>query len=520
MNDFVAKFCVVNFHLIHFIIRPFYALIYRNKPRDIPSIKNPLLKLSATMLARKIRNHELSSQTVVEAYIERIKEVDPFINAVIEERFEAALNEAKTCDEKLKNEEIIALDLEKEKPLYGVPVTIKESLSVKGMSITGGCIKRKNFKAEEDGDAVKLIKNAGAIVLLVSNTSELCTAINSYNHLFGQTKNPYNRTRTSGGSSGGEGALITAGASVLGFGSDVVGSIRIPALWNGIFGHKPTPGIIPVKGHYPTMDDELFQNFLVLGPLARYAEDLQLAMKVFTSRLEKPLCFDEPLNLKNLRVFYVDNFDSFCNTRSTSSDIKETIHKALSFFAKNGAYVEHLSQEWVADIFNMELSAFGELDIPELLVDPKNPEGKRRPFLEFAKSVVRLSDYTPSLTLVRIVIEIHGGITRSGIEKYKKIRNELRQKVNNMLKDDAVFIYPTFPSAATYPELVFFNFDSSAYASLANLLHLPSTHIPMGLNNDGLPIGFQVTAASYQDHLSIAVAKELEKAFGGWIPPS
>ncbi|XP_029052186.1 fatty-acid amide hydrolase 2-B-like [Osmia bicornis bicornis] len=520
MNEFVAKFCIMNFHLMHFIIRPFYVLIYRNKPRDIPSIKNPLLKLSATVLARKIRNRELSSQAVVEAYIERIKEVDPFINAVIEERFEAALNEAKTCDEKLKNEEVIALDLEKEKPLYGVPVTMKESMSVKGMSITGGCVKRKGFKAEEDGDAVKLIKNAGAIVLVVSNTSELCTAVNSYNHLFGQTKNPYNRTRTSGGSSGGEGALIASGASVLGFGSDIVGSIRIPALCNGIFGHKPTPGIIPIKGHYPIMDDENFNNFLVLGPLARYAEDLQLVMKVFTSRLEKPLCFDKPLDLKNLRIFYVDNFDSFCNMRSATSDIKETIHKALSFFAKNGAYVEHLSQEWIADTLYMQLSVFGELDIPELLVDPKNPEGKRRPFLEFAKSLVHLSDYTSTLAFVRIIIKLHGGITRSGIESYKNIRTELRHKVNNMLKDDAVFIYPTFPFAATYPELVFFNFDCSVYSSLANLLHLPSTHIPMGLNNDGLPIGFQVTAASYQDHLSIGVAKELEKAFGGWIPPS
>ncbi|XP_076239341.1 fatty-acid amide hydrolase 2-B-like [Calliopsis andreniformis] len=515
----LLNFCIVLLHFMHFILRPLYSLIYFRKPQNIPPIKNPLLKLSAVTLAKKIRQGELSSQTVVEAYIERIKEVNPFINAVVEDRFEAAVNEAKLCDQKLKTGDVNVLLLEREKPLYGVPVTIKESCSLKGMSYTGGTLARRGMKASEDGAAVEMLKNAGAIPLCVTNTSELCTAIHTANPLFGKTCNPYDRRKSPGGSSGGEGALLGAGASILGIGSDLIGSVRIPCLFNGVFGHKPTPGIISIKGHFPTSNDPTFQTFLTIGPMARSMDDLCLAMKVLTTNSEKNLRLDDSVNLKKLRVFYLENFDSLFGVRSTTQDIRRKIKEATKYLAENGAHVEQLSQEWVSNMFFILMTLCGGVNLPCLFLNPEHSETKKTAVCEFIKSVFGLSQYTQTLTFVELLKDTHALMSLSSLEHYKNVREDLRQRVNSLLRDDAVIICPTYPEAAPFPQLGLFQYDCSVYSGFANLMQLPSTHVPMGLNDNGLPIGFQVMAASYQDHICLTVAKELEKAYGGWVPP-
>lgn len=183
---------------------------------------------------------QLRSEDVVRAYIERIREVNPLINAVVEERFEAAIEEARKADALIA--ETQPLWLIKNYPLLGVPCTVKESCSLRGAPLTGGSLARKGLRATTDGEAVAHIRAAGCIPLLVSNTPEYCLNWESYNHITGRTLNPYDNRRTAGGSSGGEGALIGSGASLFGVGSDVAGSIRVPAHCNGIFGHKPTAG--------------------------------------------------------------------------------------------------------------------------------------------------------------------------------------------------------------------------------------------------------------------------------------
>lgn len=520
MAEILIIIGIILLRLCDLLAYPFYAIARCRKRRSIPPIKNPLLKQSLTTVARKIRDGELSSQRVVEAFIERIKEVNPFLNAVIEDRYKEALNEARTCDDMLKSGKLIASNLENEKPLYGVPITIKESCRVKGMSITGGVIARKGLKSEEDGDAVRLLRNAGAIILLVSNTPELCSATNSFNFLFGQTCNPYDLRKSSGGSSGGEGALIAAGASMFGLGSDFVGSIRIPALYNGIFGHKPTSGITPIVGHNPMLDTQNFQDFLVLGPLTRYAEDLKLTMKILTAECQKPLYWDRVIDLKDLRVFYLDNINYTLGMRSTTSDIRQSIHRAVQFLSSSGAHVQEISQDWVKYSVEIELSILGDLDVSELVKDPKHPNRKTNAYMEFIKSTLGISQHTRSFNFVRVITESNGFISKSRVPVYKQMKEDIRQEIKNVLKDDGVFIYPTLPRPALYPESVLSRFDYSAYTSIANIFLLPSTHVPMGLNKDGLPIGFQVTAGPYQDHLCIAVAKALEKEFGGWVPPS
>ncbi|XP_076619159.1 fatty-acid amide hydrolase 2-B-like [Colletes latitarsis] len=507
-------------HLLHFVLRPFLLLVHMKRPPSIPPIKDPLLKVNASTLARKIRHGELSSRTVVEAYIERIKEVNPFLNAVVEERFDAAVNDAKICDAKLKTGKVTAATLEREKPLYGVPVTIKETCSLAGMSYTGGSLSRKGIKASEDGSAVEILKNAGAIPLCVTNTSEFCTGIHTMNYLHGATRNPYDTRKSPGGSSGGEGALLGAGASVLGIGSDVLGSIRIPSLFNGIFGHKPTPGIISSHGHLPNFGGSTIESMLVYGPMARYAEDLRLAMKVLASKCETSLLrLDDPVDVKTLRVFYLDNFDSFCGIRSTTTDIRQSIEQATRYFAGNGAIVEELSQEWVSSIFMFLMTCLGEVQLPELLLDPKYAQRNKTPLLEVVKALFGLSDYTLTLAYAQLMRKARGFIPQSKEKYYQELRADIRHRVNKLLGNDGVFICPAFSQPTDLPELIFLQTDSVVYSAFSNMMHLPSTYVPMGLNNDGLPIGFQVMAASHQDRLCLAVARELETVFGGWVPP-
>ncbi|XP_076239359.1 fatty-acid amide hydrolase 2-like [Calliopsis andreniformis] len=507
-------------HLMHFILRHIYDLIYRKKFVPILPIEFSILKLSATTLAKKIRLREISCEKVVEAYIDRIREINFYIYAVVEDRFKEAISEARLYDAKLRAGEVTAAELEKEKPLYGVPITVKESCSVEGLSYTGGTLARKGMKASEDGAAVEILKNAGAIPVCVTNTPELCSSFQTTNFLFGTTLNPYDRTKTSGGSSGGEGALIAAGASILGLGSDFLGSIKVPSLFNGIFGHKPSPGVVSVKGHLPMSPDPIFPKFIAIGPMARYAEDLHLAMKVLSSKCEKPLRLDDPVDLRKLRVFYMENFDSVFGVWDTTKDIRQTIKDGVGHLKKNGATVKELSQDWINSLFCIMMTLFGNVSLPNLLMDPEHPEKKKNPILEFIKAIFGRSQHTLSLIIMELVQCSNKYISPSTVKYYANVREELHQKFNDLLRDDGVLICPTYPQPAPFPELVVFQCDYGMYGGVANLLHLPSTHVPMGLNAVGLPVGFQVIAGLYQDRLCLAVAKELEKAFGGWTPPS
>lgn len=169
------------------------------------------------------------------------------------------------------------------------------------MSICVGALKRKGLKATEDADCVALLRSAGAIPLLVSNTPEYCMSWETSNHVTGRTLNPHDSRRTAGGSSGGEGALIGAGASVFGIGSDMAGSIRVPALFNGIFGHKPTDGLISVTGHYPASVDN-FRGCLTVGPMCRYARDLPTLIHLMAGKNASKLRLDEPLRTVDIKV--------------------------------------------------------------------------------------------------------------------------------------------------------------------------------------------------------------------------
>ncbi|RZC41612.1 fatty-acid amide hydrolase 2-B [Asbolus verrucosus] len=305
--NFVLRFLCAILNFFYGIISVIRWLKPQGKKQTLPKITDALLMISATDLAEKIRKREVTSEHVCISYIKRIKEVNPFLNAVVEERFENALQEARNVDAYLQSSVTSDEELEKTKPLLGVPLTVKESCSLAGLSLCGGTLERIGIKADKDGEVVSKLKASGAIPLLVSNTPEICLCWESTNFITGRTNNPYDFTRTSGGSSGGEGALLGAGASVIGIGSDVAGSIRMPAMFNGVFGHKPSARIIPIKGHYPYCTDANYADYLAIGPMMRYSKDLKLMVKLMARDEVLPdLNLNEKVDLSSVKIFFME----------------------------------------------------------------------------------------------------------------------------------------------------------------------------------------------------------------------
>ena len=234
----------------------------------------PLLLASAQQLARQIRQREVTSEQVVGAHIAYLRRVNPRLNAIVHDRYEAALREARLADQRTAEGGELP-------PLHGVPCTIKECFAFEGMPHTSGLMARRGRVATADAPAVARLRAAGAIPLGVTNLSELCMWMESNNRVYGRCHNPYDLGRTAGGSSGGEGAVVGAGGSPFGLGSDVGGSIRMPAFFNGVFGHKPSPGLVPSSGQHPPAYGRIWR-YAVTGPICRRAEDIYPLMRVLS----------------------------------------------------------------------------------------------------------------------------------------------------------------------------------------------------------------------------------------------
>jgi fatty acid amide hydrolase 2 len=213
---------------------------------------DPFLTLSGTALARLIRERGALSVEIVEAHARRVREVNPRVNAMVANRFDLARAEARAADLRVAREDPASLP-----PLLGVPCTVKECFALTGMPNTGGLPSRVGHPATRDATAVARLRAAGAIPLGVTNISELCLWMEASNPNYGRTNCAYDPGRTSGGSSGGEGALIGSAASPFGVGSDIGGSIRMPAFFNGVFGHKPSGGLVPNTGQFPCTEHGL-----------------------------------------------------------------------------------------------------------------------------------------------------------------------------------------------------------------------------------------------------------------------
>lgn len=490
--------------------------------RSQPPIKDLTLLHSATTLALKIRNKQLTSEDVVSSYIERIKEIQPILNCVVADRFENAIKEARKCDEILRSQDAPSAEfLSKEKPLFGVPFTTKDCIAVENMQLTAGLVIRKNTKAEKDAEAIKLLRSAGAIPLALTNVSELAMWWESYNRLFGTTKNPYNTRHIVGGSSGGEGCIQAAAGSPLGIGSDIGGSIRMPAFFNGIFGHKPSKGIVSNDGQYPSTHSEDQDQLLAIGPMCRYAQDLTLTLKIIANRHTDLLKLDEKVDISKIKIYYMEDDGGQYLISPVDPEIRDAMRRVLDYFKKaHNIKATKLNIKKFKKGLSLWLANMACTDDKDFSYELTDRKGHLNIWLELVKMTLFMSNHT-LVAILTAVFEKFG--IKRGSEKHAKLiqqSKDLYQEFKDILGEDGVFLFPTHPTAAPMHYEPLFKPFNFSYTAIINVLGLPATACPLGLNKQGLPIGIQVVAGLYQDRLTLAVAEELERGFGGWVPPA
>ncbi|XP_050667583.1 fatty-acid amide hydrolase 2-B-like isoform X2 [Leptidea sinapis] len=521
LNSFMRWFLRFLVSLLAIIVHPltFFLNIKRNKKCPPPT--NPILFHSATTLSRMIRNKEITSEEVVRAYIERCQEVNPYLNAIVEPRYEVAIKEAKCIDKMISSNDRTAEQLAAEFPLLGLPMTVKESIAVEGMSNDSGTVFPYRNPAKKDADIVRLARAAGAIPIAVTNTPQHCMNWETYNNVTGLTMNPYDQKRTTGGSSGGESALISSAASLMGVGSDIAGSLRLPPMFNGIFGHKPTPKLLSIEGHVPDCLDPTFEEYFALGPITRYSEDIPLLLKVLKQPGGPDVPFDKPVDISRLKFFWMDG-DGSNVTNKIGSDVRKAMDKARTYIAStynidvpklNIKNVEHMWEISVRVLFKIR-------HVRNIYTDPNKRDQLISVWPEVLKKAIGMSNHNLTAVLYAPVQKFLDALPDSYYQNLLQVFEQVKTDFSEALSNDAVLLFPTFPDTAHLHYRIFYKFLNCGYLTIFNALGLPVTNCPLGLTESGMPVGIQVVANKCNDHLTIAVAREFEKAFGGWVPPN
>jgi amidase len=460
-----------------------------------------LLYTSATSLAQAIREKQVSSLEVVEACIHRIEAVNPKLNAVVQLAADAALAQARAADAALARGEL-------QGPLHGVPITVKDSFDTSGIISTAGTRGRASYIPQQDATAVARMRAAGAIVLGKTNLPELSLAYESNNLIYGRTNNPYDLSRTPGGSSGGESAILAAGGSPLGLGTDGFGSIRLPAHFCGIAGLKPTAGRVPYTGLLPP-GFGASARLRHVGPMARYVEDLILTLPILSgvdwrdpAIVPMPLDDVSEVELKNLRVaFYTEN-----GIIASTPETIETVRSAVRALDDAGMVVEEarpadIEQSYA--LFRDLFAADGGAGVQRLLQTAGTTEV--HPFVQQFGEILRPHAMTAaqfSSLLVRW--------------------DQFRSTLLSFLQQYDVIICPVcatpaWPHSSTLAEE---QFIAGSYSMTYNLTGWPAVAVRSGTSPEGLPIGVQVVARPWREDIALAVAQHLETVSGGWQRPS
>ena len=471
---------------------------------------------SATELVAAIKSKEISSLELTDLYIERIEKLDGEINAVVVHDFERGREAAIAADTSLAKK----IDLG---PLHGLPMTIKEAYDIKGLPTTWGVPELRDNIATTDADTVQRLKKAGAHFIGKTNVPLNLADFQSFNEIYGTTNNPWDLTRIPGGSSGGSAAALAAGLTGLEAGSDIGGSIRNPAHFCGVYGHKPTWGIVSDDGH-TTPGVVAPADIAVVGPLARSAEDLALSMDIVAgaNSLDRPgwqLNLPKPSKTKlseyRVAIWPSDERapvsqeiadrvqtlgDQLSKLGATVSDsARPDIDLTASFETYNsllwGVMAAGLSEEEKAVNREIRANSTGETDVPAQLA---------------YFSVQEHSEWA----------------------LHNNLRHHLRRAWVKFFTDWDILLCPQMATTA-FPHdqgdylgrtITVDNEDQDYFQQIfwsgtITVAHLPSTVFPTGPGNDGLPIGLQAVGAEFQDYTTIEFSRLLAQEFGGFVPP-
>jgi amidase len=476
----------------------------------------------ANELVDALRARKVSASELVEHAIARIEAFDLGINAVVVRDFVRARTAASAADAALAKGE--------RQPLLGVPITIKEALNIAGLPTTWGFPQFKDFIPEEDAVIVSRLKSAGAIILGKTNLPVGLGDFQSYNEVYGTTNNPWDYSRSPGGSSGGSAAALAAGFGALSFGSDIGGSLRVPAHFCGVYAHKPTFGLVPFRGYELPQSPVLPRNgdLAVIGPMARSASDLSLALDVIAGpdKMRDGIAYGLALpparhtNLKDFRVLVVD----FHPLMPVSDVVRMAMNRLSERLAKAGAQVA------CSNALLPDLSQSARLYM-WLLAAVKAAGSPRAHYEEIQRLAATLSPQDTGLQSQR---------TRGTVATHRDwlaadlVRSELQQQWHHLFLDWDVVLYPpasipafchdhSLPIEARHIEI-----DGKArpyldacfiWADPATTCGLPVTAVPIEVSPDGLPIGVQIIGPYLEDRTTIAFAELLEKKFGGFVAP-
>jgi amidase len=460
---------------------------------------NELIYASATALARAIRAKEVSVVEVVHAHLQRIEEVNPALNAVVQLCAEAAQAEARAADAALVRGQTTG-------PLHGVPMTIKDSLDTAGVITTGGTKGRAVYVPAHDATVVARLGAAGAILLGKTNTPELTLASETDNLLYGRTNNPYDLSRTPGGSSGGAAAIVASGGAPFDIGSDTAGSIRWPAHCCGIAGIKPTAGRVPRTGHIIPFGlgarDLLTQN----GPMARFVEDLNLILPIICGPdwqdpaiVPVPLGDPAAVELKRLRAaVHSDN-----GILSPTAAIQNVVRRAAQALTDADIAVEEACPRALERSHALAAAlaaADGRAWVQRLLANAGTTEV--HPWL--ATNISQAQGMS--------VVEF-----TALLEEVDRFRSEMLAFMEHY---DVILCpvtaVPALPHGTGQDA---FRRGAFSYTQAYNVTGWPGAVVRGGTSPEGLPLGVQIVARPWREDVALAVAQYLEGALGGWRRP-
>ena len=453
---------------------------------------------SAVRIAEAIRAKDVSATEVVAAHLARIEATSASINAVVQVAAERALSEARQADDMTVHGKSMG-------PLHGVPITVKDSLDSAGIISTGGTTGRTRFVPDRDATVVSRLRRAGAILLGKTNTPELTMHGETDNLVYGRTNNPYDLSHSPGGSSGGSAANVALGGAALDVGSDTGGSIRDPAHYCGVAGLKPSAGRVPRTGHIVPYGMGAVDSLTHLGPLARFVEDLALALPIMSgvdwedpSLVPMPLGKPEDVDLERLRIAYY------------TEDGVTPLHREIA------TTVENTASALAADGLSIEKAR------PDALAEAANAAGTLRQADGGAMSrrlLARAGTVEPGPHITDCFFgnpPLDGGTYSRVIEDADMARSHML----GFLRDyDAILCPVTRQLAPRHGSTSDDTFLMWSYSMVYNLTGWPAATVRAGQSETGLPIGVQLVAAPWRDDIALALTARVEHLMGGFIPP-
>jgi amidase len=472
--------------------------------------------LPAWRLAELIRGGAIGCLELLDHYIARVERLDGRINAVVVRDFDRARDRARALDAQRKNGRTGLL--------FGVPMTVKESFNVAGLRSTWGYEEQRDNVATEDALAVQRLTAMGAVVFGKTNVPVGLADWQSYNPIYGSTANPWNTAHTPGGSSGGSAAALAAGLTGLEIGSDIGGSIRVPAHYSGVFGHKSTWGLCSGRGQSVTPTASMI-DLAVIGPMARSAKDLALALEVIAgpdpvlTPVVTPLPPPRALRLADLRIAVWSSEPG----HATDADITTKIDALADFLEGEGATVSRVARPAIdaTEAFHVYLKLLNAAlsgRMSDAVLERMRAAAARRP----------ADDMSADAVAVRAVDMTH----RDWLHLNER-RSQFRRAWGAFFQDWDVLLCPVIATAAlphmqdnqTWERQVMVNGRAVPYndmlfwSGIIGAVHLPATTAPLALNDAGLPLGVQIVGPLYGDRTTIHVAELLERHWRGFVPP-